>query len=111
MLFCGKGEERRYLILRWFRAGAGIAFLFVEQVGGFQQKGHPFFLTVGMGADPSVEKFLPGISEQSLAGVGNRDFIAFLVFLYPLHHHKMLLVPVDNTGQQSPPNRQDVYNN
>jgi|AGTN01.3.fsa_nt_gi hypothetical protein len=40
------------------------------------------------------------MGKQSLSGVGNRDFMPFSVFLYPVHHYEMILVPVDDTGQQ-----------
>ena len=78
-----------------------VALLFIKKIGRFQQQGDAFFLAARAGAEPVSAELLAGIGEQSLAGIGHRYFIAFPVVLYTVHHHKMLLVPVNDAGKRS----------
>lgn len=81
--------------------GGCITLLLIEQVGWFQQQGHPFLFALGAGTDPVITEFFPGIGKQSLSRIGHGDSVIFLVFPYPIHHHKVLLLPVNDAGQGS----------
>lgn len=80
--------------------GGCITLLLIEQVGRLQQQGHPFLFALGAGTDPVITEFFPRIGKQSLSRISRGDSAIFPVFPYPVHHHKVLLLPVDNARQR-----------
>ncbi|ETK01758.1 hypothetical protein N425_08030 [Tannerella sp. oral taxon BU063 isolate Cell 2] len=77
-----------------------VPLLFVKQLRGLHQQGDAFFFSVGTGADPMLAKVLTGVREKSFTRVGDENGIAFPLLSYGIHHHEMLLIPVNDTGQK-----------